>query len=268
MPCVCPSCAQQAEVLGLEQRGPSKAAIRKAYKTAAKHWHPDRFEKNPTQRHEAEERFKLIQVAYRELTEHCENPEQLPLEDLPPSAVAGSYGVGDDESSGQYASGDVSDSSVPVKDQTPELFFGNLPGCFTAPHFNAAANRIILSVRMEPSERPLAFVDLSHGVRQDGNPSQYVLLTSYRIIVRNALNIVAFLWFSDLGEIGFIDRMTHGKHRLWQAAVGKLGLGPKYSLIIHRHDGSLFHAIEGEADDRVKKVIYNFLRKIQAQQRT
>ncbi len=264
MPCVCPNCAQQAEVLGLTQRGLSKAAIRKAYKTAAKRWHPDRFEKDPTQRLEAEEHFKLIQVAYQSLSAHCENPEQLPLEDLPPSAVAGVYG---EATSGQYESGDSGDPSAPVADATPTLFFGNLPGCYSAPHFNAAANRIILSVRMEPSERPLAFIDLSHGLRQDGNPTQYVLLTSYRVIVRNALNIVAFLWFSDLGEIGFIDRLTHGKHRLWQSAVEKLGLQPKYSLVIHRHDGSLFHAIEGEADDRVKKVIYNFLRQIQSQHR-
>jgi hypothetical protein len=255
MPCVCPNCAQQAEVLGLTQRGLSKAAIRKAYKTEAKRWHPDRFEKDPAQRVEAEEHFKLIQVAYQSLSAHCENPEQLPLEDLPPSAVAGVYG--ESAESGE----------AEPKDQTPSLFFGNLPGCYSAPHFNAAANRVILAVRMEPSERPLAFIDLSHGLRQDGNPTQYVLLTSYRIILRNALNIVAFLWFSDLGEIGFIDRLTHGKHRLWQSAVEKLGLQPKYSLVIHRHDGSLFHAIEGEADDRVKKVIYNFLRQIQSQQR-
>ena len=253
MPCVCSTCVQHGEVLGLAQRGPSKAAIRKAYKAAARHWHPDRFEKNPTQRHEAEEHFKLIQVAYRELSEHYENPEQLPVEDLAPSAVAAA----------------VSDALAEVspKDDTPSLFFGNLPGCYTAPHFNAAANRIILTVRMEPAEKPLAFIDLSHGVRQDGNPSQYVLLTSYRIIVRNALNIVAFLWFTDLGEIGFIDRMTHGKPRLWQRVVETLDLEPKYSLVIHRHDGSPFHALEGEADDRVKKVIYNFLRQIQSQQK-
>jgi len=253
MPCVCSICVQHGEVLGLTHRGPSKAAIRKAYKTAARQWHPDRFEKNPAQRHEAEEHFKLIQVAYRELSEHCENPEQLPLEDLPPSTVANAE------------SGALADASP--KDDTPSLFFGNLPGCFTAPHFNAAANRIILAMRMEPTEKPLAFIDLSHGARQDGNPTQYVLLTSYRIIVRNALNIVAFLWFTDLGEVGFIDRMTHGRPRLWQTIVEKLGLEPKYSLVIHRHDRSHFHAIEGEADDRVKKVIYNFLRQIQSQQR-
>jgi hypothetical protein len=260
MPCVCQACVEHAEVLGLAQTGPSKAAIRKAYKTAAKRWHPDRFERNPTQRGEAEERFKLIQVAYRELSEHCETPQQLPIEDIPVSA--------DSAFSGQRGAGDFYDTPAPVQDDTPPIFFGNLPGCSTAPNFSGAANRIILAARMEPSEKPLAFIDLSHGIRQAGNPSQYVLLTSYRIIVRNALHIVAFLWFTDLGNVGFINRLTHGKHRLWQSLVETMGLEPKYSLVIDRHDGSHFHTIAGEADDRVKKVIYNFLRQIQLKNRS
>ncbi|HEX3891367.1 MAG TPA: J domain-containing protein [Terracidiphilus sp.] len=246
MPCVCSICVQHGEVLGLAQRAPSNAAIRKAYKVAAKRWHPDRFENDPTQRVEAEEHFKLVQVAYRELSEHCENPEQLPLEDLPASAAA----------AGAYPE--------EPEDDTPTIWLGNLPGCSSAPNFSAAANRIILSSRMEPAEKPLAFIDLSYGARHGGNPSQYILLTSYRIFVRNALNIVSFLWFSDLGQIGFIDRLTHGKARLWQRVVEKLDLKPKYSLVIGRHDGSPFHAIEGEADDRIKRVIYNFLRQIQS----
>ncbi len=251
MPCVCQACVEHAEILGLAQAGPSKAAIRKAYKTAAKRWHPDKYEHNPVQRIEAEEHFKLVQVAYRELSEHCETPLQLPIEDIPASA--------------EWV---APEANAAPKDDTPTIFFGNLPGCSTAPDFSAAGNRIILASRMEPTEKPLAFIDLSHGVRQAGNPSQYVLLTSYRIIVRNALNIVAFLWFTDLGEVGFIDRLTHGKHRLWQSVVETLGLEPKYSLVIGRHDGSHFHTIAAEADDRVKKVIYNFLRQIQSKKRS
>jgi DnaJ-like protein len=249
MPCVCPTCVEQAEFLGLTQAGPTKAAIRKAYKTEAKRWHPDRYEKNPAQRHEAEEHFKLIQVAYQTLSEHCEKPLVLPVEELAPAEAEAA-------------------AEQPDQPPMPSLFFGNLSGCFTAPNFNAAANRVILAVRMEPTERPLAFVDLSRGVRKEGIPSQYVLITNYRLVVRNALNIVAFLWFTDLGEIGFIDRLTEGKPRFWQYAVEKLGLRPKYSLVISRHDGSPFHAIEGEADDRVKRVIYNFLRQIQSQKRS
>jgi hypothetical protein len=254
MPCVCEKCLENGKTLALDERGPSKTAIRKAYKTAAKRWHPDRFENNKVQRLEAEEHFKLIQVAYRELSEHCEAPQELPVEDIPVSAVE------------DPDSGDFRDTPAPVQD-TPSIFFGNLSGCFTAPQFSAAGNRIILASRMEPTEKPLAFIDLSHGMKHDGNPSQYVLLTNYRIVVRNALNIVAFLWFTDLGPVGFIDRLTHGKHRLWKSMVEAIGLDPKYSLVIDRHNGSHFHTIASEADDRVKKVIYNFLLKQKPQTR-
>jgi DnaJ domain len=262
MPCVCEQCVEHGKALGLAQTGPSKVAIRKAYKVAAKRWHPDRFEHNEVQRLEAEEHFKLIQVAYRELSEHFETPQELPVEDIPVSAEADS-----DPFARRHDSGDFRDTPAPVQ-ETPSIFFGNLPGCSTAPNFSAAANRIILDARMEPTEKPLAFVDLSHGLKHDGNPSQYVLLTSYRMIVRNALNIVAFLWFTDLGPVGFIDRLTHGKHRLWKSLVEAIGLDPKYSLVINRHNGSHFHTIASEADDRVKKVIYNFLLKQKPQSRS
>jgi hypothetical protein len=258
MPCVCQTCVEHAEVLGIAQAGPSKAAIRKAYKTAAKRWHPDQFESTPSKRVEAEEHFKLIQVAYRELSEHYESPLRLPVEDIP---------AGDDPAA-PYESSSFAETPAPVADETPAIFFGNLSGCFTAPTFSAAANRIILASRMEPTEKPLAFIDLSHGIKHDGNPAQYILLTSYRIFVRNALNIVAFLWFTDLGTIGFIDRLTHGKPRLWQSIVESMGIAPKYSLVISRHNGSHFHTIASEADDRIKKVIYNFLRQIQLQKRS
>ena len=44
MPCVCQTCIVHAEFLGIAEAGPSMPVIRKAYKTAAKRWHPDRFE--------------------------------------------------------------------------------------------------------------------------------------------------------------------------------------------------------------------------------
>jgi hypothetical protein len=250
MPCVCQTCVVHAELLGIAEAGPSMAVIRKAYKTSAKRWHPDRFEKNPAQKPEAEERFKSIQVAYRELAEHCESPLVLPVEEIAEAPLP--------EADAFYG-------SAPTETPTPTIFFGKLPDCYVAPEFSAAANRIILASTMEPTEKPLAFVDLSHGNRVAGNPSQYILLTSYRIFVRNALNLVAFLWFSDLGEISFIDRLIYGKPRLWRSLVEALGMQPRYSLVIRRHDGSHFHTIASEADDRIKKVIYNFLRQIQSQ---
>ena len=55
MPCACTICLQHAKTLGLAPAPPSKTAIHKAYRAAAKLWHPDRFENNPTKRLEAEE---------------------------------------------------------------------------------------------------------------------------------------------------------------------------------------------------------------------
>lgn len=95
MPCACPTCLHHAEVLGLGKKSLTKIAIHKAFRAEAKLWHPDRFENNPAQRAEAEEHFKLIQVAYRELWEHCENPVQNSSEEVPADPVAPTAGPAD-----------------------------------------------------------------------------------------------------------------------------------------------------------------------------
>src|ERR1700761_3958746 len=74
MPCACSTCELNTRTLGAAQSLTTKVAIHKAYRAAAKLWHPDRFENNQGKRLEAEERFKRIQIAYRELCEHHEHP--------------------------------------------------------------------------------------------------------------------------------------------------------------------------------------------------
>src|SRR5580692_4004914 len=106
MPCSCDQCAEHCRTLGLANEPQSKTAIHKAYRTAAKLWHPDRHESDPRRKPEAEERFKKVQIAYRELTEHQKRPAELPLE------------------------------TIFAKPAAPAPFsFGDAPGCFTAPHF-------------------------------------------------------------------------------------------------------------------------------------
>ena len=68
------SAFEHSRILGIAQPPTSKAAIHKAYRAAAKLWHPDRFEGNLKKRLEAEERFKRIHAAYQALCEHFENP--------------------------------------------------------------------------------------------------------------------------------------------------------------------------------------------------
>ena len=60
MPCVCERCLDHARTLGLGEQRHFSQAMRKAFKAAAKLWHPDRFEKQSDRQREAEERFKLI----------------------------------------------------------------------------------------------------------------------------------------------------------------------------------------------------------------
>jgi hypothetical protein len=260
MPCACKTCLQHASTLGLGRKPPTKAAIRKAFRAEAKLWHPDRFENDPAKRLEAEEHFKLIQVAYRELWEHCENPAELLVE-----------GASADSVPSRPPEQPVADAfaGAPRAEEEPSLFFGGAPNCFVTPHFPRKAGSIVLECHMEATERPLAMVDLS-GYRSDPTRfSQYIFMTNYRVFVRNALNIVAFLWYGDLGDIRFVDQHRHGKSRLWvKIADQLLNLEPKYSLQIYRRNGTFFHSIAAEADDSVKKVIYNFLLQKKSQTRS
>jgi hypothetical protein len=239
MPCVCPQCASHARTLGLAEPPASRAALRKAFKTAAKLWHPDRFEGAPSKRLEAEEQFKLIQIASRELTEHLENPAEWALEPAftPPAAPA-----------------------------PPPIFFGNAPGCFVAPNFSAIAERIIVAHVREP-DRALAMVDLSGPGAPPGSLAQFILLTEHGIYVRDALNLVSLLWYDHLGDVRLFDKRKDGRLGLWHALQERISrTEQKFTLQIFRRDGTLFHAIAGQVDDSQKKVIYNFLqqKKLQA----
>jgi hypothetical protein len=233
MPCVCARCEQHSRSLGLARIPASRAALRRAFRATAKQWHPDRFEKQPDKQREAEERFKQIQVAYRELLDHQENPEEW-LVEIP------------------FASGAKTDDAPPID-------FGGERECFVAPYFPPFADRIIAAHVREP-DRALAMVDLSGPAWAPGTFTQYILLTSHGVFVRDALSIVSLLWHHDLGGIRLVDRRKHGRLSLWQRLVEQLcGTQQKYALEIYRRDGTLFHAIASQVDDRIKKVIYNFL---------
>jgi DnaJ domain len=254
MPCACKTCVHHAATLGLGQKLLTQAVIRKAFRSEAKRWHPDRFENEPTKRREAEEHFKLIQVAYRELWEHCEHPA------VSASEVAEPDQAPEAEPAHVHTPAENAFAAAHRAEEEQLLFFGGAPNCFVAPHFPRVAGSIVLECTMEATERPLAIVDLSGRGARPMEFSQYILLTSYRVFVRNVMRLVGFLWYSDLGSIRFVDLYRQGKHPLWVKFVDKvLDLDPKYSLEIYRRNGTLFHSIGGEADDSVKKVIYNFL---------
>ncbi|MDR3773041.1 MAG: J domain-containing protein [Terracidiphilus sp.] len=230
MPCVCTQCLQHARTLGLPGAPPTKDDLQKAYREAAKRWHPDRFESDPAQRPEAEERFKRVQVAYRELAEHHDHP----INEPPLTLFA-----------------------KPA--DPPPFSFDNAPGCFIAPHFPADVDRLIRE-HLGPEHTPLAIVDLSRPGSPPGSFSQFLLLTGRAVLLRHPLNIVSLLWYTELGEVTLSDRRSNGNLTRWQQLADRfLGPQPNYTLHIFRRNGALFSALSATPDDSVKRVVYNFL---------
>lgn len=271
MPCVCDSCEQHAHVLGLDEPPRTNAVLRKGYRSAAKLWHPDHYERDPVKRTEAEERFKLIQIAYRELTEHLENPVQWLIEsayvkprDVEPFNAA-SYQA---DPNAEMPDG-FSPHAAPRKVRTgPPIFFGNAPGCFVAPDFCPNADQIIMEYVREP-DCALAIVDLTGPGSPPGTLTQFILLTDLGIVVRNVRNIVSLLWYSDMGEVQLVPKRRSAlagvAHRIFEYLSGT---EQRYSLEIRRYDGSTYCSIAGQVDDSIKKIIYNFLQQKRPAQRS
>jgi len=254
MPCACDRCLQHSKTLGLAPSAFSHELIHKAYREAAKLWHPDRFENDPEQLPEAEEHFKLVQVAYRELSEHHARP----VREWPEA----------DEHAGEWpahasasAEADVfiPDPFALKTEPPPQLSFGNVPGCYTAPRLPLHVEKII-AAHLGPGHRALAIIDLSRAGTPEGEFSQFMLLASHAVIVRDQMNLASIIWYSDLGEINMIDQRRRGKLALWHKLLETVsGTQQKYALQIYRRNGALFYRLAGQADDSVKKVIYNFL---------
>ena len=242
MSCDCGKCREHYRTLGVGYGIPTESEIQDAYREAIKQWHPDLYENFASLRADAEERFKQIQVAYRELKEH--------------NAVAM-------ESPAEIASAEI----VPEKpEDTPSISFGGAPGCLVAPHFTPEAEEII-GHYIGKLGMAVAIVDLTGSRSQTRSYAQFFLLADLGIMVRDAHNIVSLLWYKDLGEINLIDRQKHGKLGMWQSLVESVsGSQTKYALEIYRINGALFYSISGQVEDSVKTAINDFLqlKKIQS----
>jgi hypothetical protein len=237
MACACDQCARHAATLGLAGKAVTQAAVRKAFRTAARQWHPDRFENQPARRAVAEETFKQMQEAYRELWEHLEAPVLLEKQPEQPR-----------------------ERPVPPPPAVAPIFFGGLRGCFTAPHLPFYVNDLA-AAHMHAREQPVAMVELSRPGSAGKAPAEFLFLTSYRILVRNAVQAISMLWYTDLGELRFVDQYRHSKLGFLRRIAAELtGVQNRYSLEIYRRNGTLFFSMEGPADDSARKVVYNFLR--------
>jgi hypothetical protein len=238
MSCDCAQCRQHYKTLGVAYGIPSESEIQEAYQESVKQWHPDLYENYASLRADAEEHFKQIQVAYRELKEHNTASAELPAEG---DAV--------------QASGVV----IQPKEETPAISFGDALGCLTAQHFTPQVEEMI-APHMGKLGLALAIVDLSGSRSNTGGFSHFFLLATRGIMMRDSRNIISVLWYTDLGEIKLIDGRRSGKPSAWQKLVeGISGSQPGTELQIYRSNGASFYSITGQVDDSVKTAIYNFL---------
>ncbi|MGD0737476.1 MAG: J domain-containing protein [Terracidiphilus sp.] len=257
MPCVCQQCLQHSKTLGLDQTASSGAVIRKAFRSAAKLWHPDRFENNPRAQKDAEEHFKLIQIAYRELWEHHNSPHESPHTSRRENSPAPQW----EWPTRPAPEPPLEDPFAGTRPAAPPptISFGDAPRCFAGPDFPPYARQIIADHLGDP-ENAIAIVDLSLSESPADSFFQFILFTVHGILVRNAHKIVSLLWYSDLGNVQIVDRRGYGKLKFWHRLAERLyGVRPKYSLLIYRRNGTLFCKFDVQMDDNVKKVIYNFL---------
>jgi hypothetical protein len=238
-------------MLGFTYGLPTEPEIQEAYREAVKQWHPDLYEDYASLRADAEERFKQIQVAMRELNEH--------------NSVVAVESPAQKAAAGGVATGGGAAQSVPEKsEELPYIAFGGATGCLNARHFTAEAEAIVAR-HLGKLGAAVAIVDLG-GVRSyDGSFSQFLLLGTRGILVRDARNMMSLLWHTDLGEIKLIDRGGSSNAGGWQKLVKNIAGQPKPELQIYRSNGVPFLTIANQVEDGVTTAIYEFLVRQKAQ---
>ncbi len=242
MSCECAQCRQNYKVLGFVFGVPSESEIHEAYREGVKQWHPDLYENFASLRADAEEHFKQIQVAYRELKEHNGSMEELPLEGV-----------------------DISPIATPPA--APPISFDGASGCLVASQFTTEVEEVIARF-LGKSDTAMAIIDLSDARSRAASYTHFLILAMRGIMVRDARNIVSLLWYKDLGAVNLIEKRKDEKQSLSQKLFEKVAGGqPNCSLQIYRGNGTLFYSLADPVDDNVKKVIYSFLlrQKSQAQ---
>jgi DnaJ domain len=256
MSCDCAQCRQHYRTLGIAYGIPSESEVEEAYHESVKQWHPDLYENYASLRADAEEHFKQIQVAWRELKAHAGAAVESPAESAPAARTPVDRSPVD--------SVFISPQSV---QEAPALSFDGAPGCLVASQFTEEIKQMIAD-HLGRLGSALAIVDLAGARLYAAGYSQFFLLAASGIMARDARNIVSVLWYKDLGEITLIDKRKQGKPGLWQKLVeGSSGDRPESSLQIYRSNGTQFISIGPQVDERAKRIIYNFLlsKKDQAQ---
>jgi len=252
MACPCAACRDHARTLGLARWPASKKAVHRAYRSAAKLWHPDRFANDPAKIQEAEERFKLLQAAYSELTEH--NPDESLEESSPENPSANSASASADP-----ATAEPQPTPKPV--QVP---FAEVPGFYSASQFPPQAQAAVAR-HLGLYHYAVAIADLSG----DGSFDRFFLLASHGVIVKDGSGSISLLLYEDLGRMDIVNRESAGKIGLWEKIAGGVtGIKPAYSLEIFRRSGAEFCALTSQVGDAAKVAIYQYLTRKKLQYRT
>jgi len=217
MSCDCGRCKEHYRTLGIGYGIPSESDIQEAYKESAKQWHPDLYENFASLRADAEEHFKYIQIAFRELKEHNTIGGEAPTQSIrTESPVQG----------GRVEA--VRETPRESPRDMPSISFGGAPGCQVAPNFTPEAEEII-SRNLGKLGTAVAIVDLG------GSFAQFMLLAKLGMMARDNRNIVSMLWYKDLGDISLIEKQ--GKVGMWQSLVGGAsGSQAKSTLEIYRNN--------------------------------
>lgn len=222
---------------------PSESEIHEAYREGVKQWHPDLYENFASLRADAEEHFKQIQVAYRELKEHNGGveAEESPLDGVAAAPMGAPAGA-------------------------PPISFDGAPGCLVASQFTEEVEATIARY-LGKSDTALAIVDLDGARSYGAGYAHFLLLASRGIMVRDTRNMVSLLWYKDMGAINLIERRDV-KLSLSQKLFEKVA-GSQQSCVLQigRGDGSPFFSLTDPVEENVVKTVYGFLvdRKAQAQ---
>ena len=255
MSCECGQCRQHFRTLGIAYGVPTESEIEAAYQESEKQWHPDLYKDYASLRAEAEQRFEQIQVAYRELKAHNGAGGAQPV-----IAPAVQYAQSDPYA----ASAESAQPAQPAQPAAPELDFNGASGCLVASQFDAEIKEMVAG-HLGKQEKAVAIVDLS-GNRSYPSYAQFLLIGGRGIMVRNARGLVSLLWYKDMGELRWIEGQSASKSGSWHKLLGNLSGGHGgCQLAIYRGDGALFLSLTDQAEDSVKRTLYNFFQDRKAQ---
>lgn len=260
MPCICPNCHDHARTLGLARLPASRKAIHRAYRNAAKLCHPDRFAGDQAKILDAEERFKTLQAAYRELNEH--NPEEIEAAEETPGPPGPGIQSDSDSNAGwgpnwkptwnPTSTPAWNPASNPSSAPTP---FGSAPGCYSVSNFPPRAQTVV-STHLGLYDYAVGIVDLSG----DGSFNRFLLLASHGVILKDAAGTISMLRYDDLGKMEILNREDAGRIPFWEKIAGELtGIKHKLALDIFRRSGKPFCSLTGQIDDAAKVAIYQYL---------